>query len=316
MSKKRKRKDQQQRLQKQKKQAKRKRAARRSTARPQPASVKPAPERRGALSRLLQRLSGGKATDPQLLRLAGVRVGEPVPLPSDFPPIAADIRAYGEQQRARLSPAEREAAMVRHYKAGRQAFEREQYQRAIPEFQRAIVLMTEDMAGPEAFFNLAQSYANLDQVEAYRAVMTFYLKIVPGDPDAYFSLAYAALMEEDYEECIRLSKLGRARVRGPDPRGLINLARAYQHLGRYKESVATLEEAIRIDPTRSEAYQCLGAWYEDQMKLDQAKKYYRRAVEVDPANRAAQRNLERLEQGIVVLGGPPPPWLSADIGEE
>ena len=52
------------------------------------------------------------------------------------------------------------------------------------------------------------------------------------------------------------------------------------------------------------------------MELDQAKKYYRRAVEMDPANRAAQRNLERLEQGIVVLGGPPPPWLSAEIGEE
>jgi tetratricopeptide (TPR) repeat protein len=268
------------------------------------------------LSRLLQSLGRGKATDPQLLRLAGVRVGEPIPLPSDFPPIPADIRAYGEQQRARLSPAEREAAMVRHYEAGWQAFEREQYQRAIPEFQRAIVLMTEDMAGPEAFFNLAQSYANLDQIEEYRAVMTFYLKMAPDDPDAYFSLAYAALMEEDYEECIRLSKLGRVRVRGRDPKGLINLARAYQHLGRYKESLATLEEAIRIDPTWSEAYQCLGAWYEDQMKLDQAKKYYRRAVEVDPANRAAQRNLERLEKGIVVLGGPPPPSLSAEIGEE
>jgi stress-induced-phosphoprotein 1 len=146
--------------------------------------------------------------------------------------------------------------------------------------------------------------------------MAFYLKMAPDDPDAYFSLAYSALMEEDYEECIRLSKLGRARVCGQDPTGLINLARAYQHLGRYKKSVATLEEAIRIDPTWSEAYQCLGACYEDQMKLDQAKKYYRRAVEVDPANRAAQRNLERLEKGIVVLGGPPPPWLSAEIGEE
>ena len=133
MSKKRKRKDRQQRLQKQKKQAKRKQVAQRSIARPQPAPVNPALERRGVLSQLLQRLSGGKATDPQLLRLAGVRVGEPIPLPSDFPPIPADIRAFGEQQRARLSPAEREAAMVRHYEAGRQAFEREQYQRAIPE---------------------------------------------------------------------------------------------------------------------------------------------------------------------------------------
>ena len=104
-------------------------------------------------------------------------------------------------------------------------------------------------------------------------------------------------------------------MRGRDPTGLINLARAYQHLGRYKKSVATLEEAIRIDPTWSEAYQCLGACYEDQIKLDQAKKYYRRAVEVDPANRAAQRNLERLEQGTVILG-PAPPWFSAKIGEE
>ena len=267
------------------------------------------------MSQLLQRLVGDRATESELLRLAGVRVGEPIPLPPDFPAIPDDIRAYGERQRARLSPAEREAAMARHYGAGQQAFEREQYQQAIPEFQRSIVLMTEDMAGVEAFFNLAQSYANLDQIEECRAVMAFYLKMAPGDPEAYFSLAYAALMEEDYEECIRLSKLGRARVRGRDPRGLINLAFAYQHLGHYKESVATLKEAIRIDPTWSEAYQGLGACYEDQIKLDKAKEYYRRAVEVDPTNRAAQRNLERLEQGIVVLG-PPPPWLSAEIGEE
>lgn len=280
----------------QKKQAKRKREVRRSAA---PAQSTPA--RGGLMGRLLA-------------KFGGVRVGEPIPLPADFPEIPAAIRAYGEQQRARLSPTERHAAISRHYEAGRQAFERGQYQPAIPEFQRAIVLMTEDMTGPEAFFNLAQSYGNLDQIEESRAVMNFYLKLAPDDPDAYFSLAYAALMEEDYAECVRLSKLGRARVRGRDPTGLINLARAYQHLGRSQDAVRTLEEAIRLDPTWSAAYQSLGACYEDQLDLEQAKKYYRRAVEVDPTNQPARRNLERLEEGIVVLG-PPPPWLSADIDE-
>ncbi|MBC8447935.1 MAG: tetratricopeptide repeat protein [Chloroflexi bacterium] len=201
--------------------------------------------------------------------------------------------------------------MTHHYEAGRQAFERGQYQQAIPEFQRSIVLMTEDMAGPEAIFNLAQCYANLDQIEEYRAAMIFYVELSPDDPDPYFSLAYAALMEEDYEECIRLSKQGRARVRGRDPGGLINLARAYQHLGRSRESEAALKEAIGIDPTWSDAYQALGACYEDQLKLEQAKTYYRKAVEVDPTNHAAQRNLERLEQGFVIMG-PPPPWLSEE----
>jgi tetratricopeptide (TPR) repeat protein len=150
-------------------------------------------------------------------------------------------------------------------------------------------------------------------MDAFRAVMNFYLRMAPDDADAYFSLAYAALLEEDYEECIRLSKQGRERVRDRSPRGLINLARAYAHLGRYPESIRTLEEAIRLDPNWSEAYHCLGCAYEDQMDLERAKAYYRRAIEVDPANQSARSSLERLERGIVVIGGPPPPWLSRDL---
>ncbi|MBS1253635.1 MAG: Beta-barrel assembly-enhancing protease [Anaerolineales bacterium] len=295
MSKKRDRKGRQRR--RRKKQTKRKRETQRSAG-----SAQPSP-------------AGGGLMGQLLAKLGGVQVGEPIPLPADFPEIPTEIRAYGERQRARLSPAERHAAINRHYEAGRQAFGRGQYQQTIPEFQRAIVLMTEGMAGPEAFFNLAQAYGNLDQVEESRAVMNFYLELAPDDPDAYFSLAYAALMEEDYEECIRLSKLGRERLRDRDPTGLINLARAYQHLGRSQDAVRTLEEAIRLDPTWSAAYQSLGACYEDQLDLEQAEKYYRRAVEVDPSNQAARRNLERLEEGIVVLG-PPPPWLSAGVDEE
>ncbi len=295
MSKKRDRKGRQRR--RRKKQPKQKRETQRSAE-----SAQPSPARGGLMGRLLA-------------KLGEVQVDEPIPLPADFPEIPAEIRAYGERQRARLSPAEQHAAINRHYEAGRQAFGRGQYQQTIPEFQRAIVLMTEGMAGPEAFFNLAQAYGNLDQIEESRAVMNFYLELAPDDPDAYFSLAYAALMEEDYKECIRLSKLGRERVRDRDPTGLINLARAYQHLGRSGDAVRTLEEAIRLDPTWSAAYQGLGACYEDQLDLDQAEKYYRRAVEVDPTNQVARRNLERLEEGIVVLG-PPPPWLSAGVDEE
>jgi tetratricopeptide (TPR) repeat protein len=302
MSKKRGQKEQRRR---QKKQEKRKREALRPAGPPRNGDRLPAgpvltvPPVRGAAGRhaggLGQSAPAGSGLWSSLLaKFGGIQVGQPLSLPPDFPKIPAEIRAYGEQQRIRLSPAEREAAITRHYEAGRRAFAQEQYQQAISEFQRTIVLMTEDMAGPQAFFNLAQSYANLNQIEEFRAVMNFYLRIAPDDPDAYFSLAYNALLEEDYEECIRLSKLGRARVRDRDPKGLINLARAYQHLGRYQESISTLEEAIRLNPTWSDAYHSLGACYEDQLDLERAKMYYRRAVEVDPTNDVARRSLERL----------------------
>jgi len=247
-----------------------------------------------------------------LSQYSGIRVGKPLGLPPDFPEIPADIRAYGEQQRAQLSPEQRKEVILRHFETGQRAFEQERYRAAIPEFLRAIVLMTEDVAGANVFYNLAQSYANLDQMEAYRAAMNFYLQMVPDDPDAYFSLAYAALLDEDFEECIRLSKLGRERVRDRHPKGLLNLARAYAHLGRYPESIRTLEEAIRLAPNWSEAYQNLGATYEDLGDLERAKEYYRRASEVDPGNLSARDQLERLEKGIVILGGPPPPRWSKE----
>jgi tetratricopeptide (TPR) repeat protein len=312
MSKKRGQKEQRRR---QKKQEKRKREALRPAGPPRNEGRLPTVAGRHASGLGQSAPAGGGLWSSLLTQFGGIRVGQPLSLPPDFPKIPAEILVYGEQQRTRLSPAERPAAITRHYEAGQRAFAREQYQQAISEFQRTIVLMTEDMAGPQVFFNLAQSYANLNQIEEFRAVMNFYLRIAPDDPDAYLSLAYNALLEEDYEECIRLSKLGRAHVRDRDPKGLINLGRAYQHLGRYQESISTLEEAISLNPAWSDAYHGLGACYENQLDLERAKMYYRRAVEVEPTNHAAQRSLERLEQGIVFLG-PPPPWMSADSEEE
>ena len=73
--------------------------------------------------------------------------------------------------------------------------------------------------------------------------------------------------------------------------------------GRWREAVAANKEIIRSFPNDVDAYNRLGRAYIELGEYSQAKEAYGRAIELDPYNVIAQKNLRRLSYlGEAVVG--------------
>lgn len=247
--------------------------------------------------------SSGLANVSTLLSGLGGKKGEPLEFPPDFPPFPAEIEEYGRQARASMTLRQQRKRIEKHWDAALLLFNNGRYSQAIPEFQRTLAMMSQDTFGEVAIYNLAQCYANVGKREAFFTTMLFYAKLKPEDSDPYYALAYAALEVGNYTLAVELGEEGRKRAPRNEKRGLVNLARAYAHLDQYDKSIKTLEDAIRIDPTWAAAHQSLGAAYEDIGEIEKAKDAYCQAARFDPE---ARHQLERLESGIIMMGGPSP----------
>jgi tetratricopeptide (TPR) repeat protein len=67
-----------------------------------------------------------------------------------------------------------------------------------------------------------------------------------------------------------------------------------QKLGRTDEAVATLEEAVRLNPRESRAHSRLGEIYEGRGDIDTARSHFRQALAANPADPVARKALARL----------------------
>lgn len=77
---------------------------------------------------------------------------------------------------------------------------------------------------------------------------------------------------------------------------------------QYLKAITEVEEAITLVPTSSEAYNLLGVLLEVVGDMAKAIDAYQRANILDPGNKAAQRNLERMRQldkfGDIIIRAP------------
>ena len=188
-----------------------------------------------------------------------------------------------------------------HVELGIEYAEKDELQKAIAEFERAIELDP----------NNADAYRNLGTV-TYRSgraedAMTAYEQAVelnPNHGEAYGDLTWVY---------IELGKLPEAIVAGEKAVELApdyaaahnNLGIAYARQDRIEEAIGEYQEAIRLNPNDADAHKNLGNAYLSQDLLDDAIDAYQEAIRIEPEYAGAHKNLgiaylkqDRIEEAI------------------
>ncbi len=91
------------------------------------------------------------------------------------------------------------------------------------------------------------------------------------------------------------------RIRPESAATRVNLANLLMNMGRPREAIPYLDQAVRINPGLTEAFNSRGLAYERLGERELAEADYRRALETNPDYLIAGQNLRRLLRGI-----PPP----------
>src|SRR5947199_3851001 len=66
--------------------------------------------------------------------------------------------------------------------------------------------------------------------------------------------------------------------------------------GLWREAIYRWEKATKIDPTYAAAFNDLGIGYEHEGQLDNARKAYEKALELDPNNSQVRQNYELFKE--------------------
>jgi tetratricopeptide (TPR) repeat protein len=94
---------------------------------------------------------------------------------------------------------------------------------------------------------------------------------------------------KDFDEAFRFLREGLSTA--PSYGERLRAATLFRQSGRVSEAVQTLEDAIRDDPGRTEAYLQQGELLQAQGKLDDAMLRYRRALELEPDSAPAHNSV-------------------------
>jgi Flp pilus assembly protein TadD len=66
--------------------------------------------------------------------------------------------------------------------------------------------------------------------------------------------------------------------------------------GLWREAIFRWEQAVKIDPNYSAAYNDLAIAYEHEGDFDKARKAYEKALELDPSNQLIRQNYELFKE--------------------
>ncbi len=165
---------------------------------------------------------------------------------------------------------------------------------ALEHLKRAISLNPEFA---EAHFNLGTVLAALPghMEEAIHHFETS-LQLQPTQIGVYFSLANAYAASRQFDKAIRYYEtiLSHMPDFAPAHAHLANILATYPE--RVPEAIRHYDQAIRLNPEYVDAHNGLALIYAQSGRLDKAKENWEKVLRIDPQNKIARENLERLEQ--------------------
>ena len=146
-------------------------------------------------------------------------------------------------------------------------------------------------------------YKKTGDRERYVALYRTEVEERPLDPRPLFALGLVLSSVGEHEEArATLEKLWRL---SPDFPGLLpKLAIAQLQTGDFATAEESFRLALERDPLSSELHEGLGRCLEERGELDEARREYERAVQLDPGRSSAQARLRSLDPGAVGSGAP------------
>jgi Tfp pilus assembly protein PilF len=129
-----------------------------------------------------------------------------------------------------------------------------------------------------------------DQNDEAQGCLRQVLQIDPERDDARFRLA--VLLIDGHLEGEAVPHLEYLQKRQPDrTQILVELARCYTVQGQYEQADTALSQVLAQDPNNREALAGRGKLYMQWERVEEAEKYLRLAVELDPGNYSARYQL-------------------------
>ena len=172
------------------------------------------------------------------------------------------------------------------FAAGQLAESQGNFENAIAQYREALKL---NPNYKDAMFRLGGVYTQTRRYDDAIATWQRYLKLTNQSPQAYSNLALCYETAGRIEEAEQTYKAGIDRDPSA-PACRINYGLMLAKQGRTDEAIAQLSSVLRP----AEVHYNLGAVCEQKGKREEAKAYYRKALELDPKLRDARSRLAAL----------------------
>jgi len=196
----------------------------------------------------------------------------------------------------------REKLWVQRFNAGVKAFNDGNVEKAIEEFDTAIVI---DSHKPEAYANLGASYVRKEDYEKAKEAYTKLVEINPKDTKALSMLGQLYSTTKEYEK----AKEAYEKILAIDAgniEALANLALTYDFMGQGEKAYEKYLQALQANPNDKDLLFNLGRLYFMRKDYDNAITQFKKVVEVDSTDYDAVLNignayLSKAEEQMTIL---------------
>jgi len=185
-----------------------------------------------------------------------------------------------------------------HFTLGVLLAGRRQYGEAIHEFEIADALQPGTF---EILFDLGKAYLRSGNDEKAKEVLDRALKLSPDSAEALYLLAEARSNEgQDLDALDLLVRVRKLAPRNTD--AILLMARLSMKHAFYGDAIPLLEDGLKVDPQRPDLLAALGESYFVSGKVDQALPTFETLLRVDPSSRSyaflgvCYRHLGRFEE--------------------
>jgi putative PEP-CTERM system TPR-repeat lipoprotein len=173
---------------------------------------------------------------------------------------------------------DKEAAKQRYFENGNKYLADKKYQEAVVEFRNA--LQQDDKFG-DARYKLAEAYEKMGNPAAAFREFIRAADLLPENNDAQVQAASYLMLAGQFED----AKTRVLRVLDKDPKNVraqVLYGNALAGLRDLEGGIKEIEEAIALEPGRSQTYSNLAVLRLAQGQKEQAKAAFEKAVEIDP----------------------------------